>query len=89
MHAKVSIKGQIVIPAELREKYAIAPGDTVDVRDGEGKILVFPLLKDAIQASRGFLQGETSLTAALLQARAEDDTLTDPGGSTLTATAQK
>ena len=89
MHAKVSIKGQIVIPAELREKYAIAPGDTVDVRDGEGKILVFPLLKDAIQTSRGFLQGETSLTAALLQARAEDDTLTDPGGSTLTATAQQ
>ena len=43
MHAKVSIKGQIVIPAELREKYAIAPGDTVDVRDGDGKILVFPL----------------------------------------------
>jgi AbrB family looped-hinge helix DNA binding protein len=75
MHAKVSIKGQIVIPVELREKYAIAPGDTVDVRDGDGKILVFPLLKDTIQASRGFLQGGTSLTSALLKARSEDDTL--------------
>ena len=41
MHVKVSIKGQIVMPAELREKYAIAAGDTVDVRDGDGKILVF------------------------------------------------
>lgn len=35
------IKGQIVIPAELREKCAIAPGETVDVRDGDGKILIF------------------------------------------------
>ena len=89
MHAKVSIKGQIVIPVELREKYAIAPGDTVDVRDGDGKILVFPLLKDAIQASRGFLQGGTSLTAALLKARSEDDTRTDPKGSTPTANAHE
>ena len=87
MHAKVSIKGQIVIPAELREKYTIAPGDTVDVRDGDGKILVFPLRKDAIQASRGFLQGGTSLTAALLKARSDDDTLTAPRGSTSTTTA--
>ena len=86
MHAKVSIKGQIVIPAELREKYAIAPGDTVDVRDGDGKILIFPLCKDAIQASRGFLQGGTSLTAALLKARSEDDPPTAPRGSTPTAT---
>ena len=78
MQAKVSIKGQIVIPAELREKYAIVPGDTVDVRDGDGKILVFPLPKDAIQASRGFLQEGTSLTAALLKARSEDDSLTRP-----------
>jgi AbrB family looped-hinge helix DNA binding protein len=43
MHAKVSIKGQIVIPAELREEYAIAPGDMVDVRDGDGRILIFLL----------------------------------------------
>ena len=89
MHAKVSIKGQVVIPVELREKYAIAPGDTVDVRDGDGKILVFPLLKDAIQTSRGFLQGGTSLTAALLKARSEDDALTDPRSSTPTTNAHK
>ena len=89
MHAKVSIKGQIVIPAELREKYAIAPGYTVDVRDGDGKILVFPLLKDAIQTSRGFLQGGASLTAALLKARSEDDSLTGPSVSPPTAIVHK
>jgi AbrB family looped-hinge helix DNA binding protein len=89
MYAKVSIKGQIVIPAELREKYAIAPGDTVDVRDGDGKILIFPLLKDAIQTSRGFLQGGSSLTAALLKARSEDDSPTGPTVSPSTATAHQ
>lgn len=69
MLTKVSVKGQIVIPAEIRAKYAIGPGDTVDVHDGNGKILVFPLPKDTIQAGRGFLKGPTSLTAALLKAR--------------------
>jgi AbrB family looped-hinge helix DNA binding protein len=72
MLTKVSVKGQIVIPAEIRAKYAICPGDTVDVHDGDGKILVFPLPKDTIQAGRGFLKGPTSLTAALLKERAED-----------------
>ena len=89
MRAKVSIKGQIVIPAELREKYAIAPGDTVDVRDGDGKILIFPLLEDAIHTSRGFLKGGTSLTAALLKARSEDEVLTDPSVSLPTAIVHK
>ena len=89
MHAKVSVKGQVVIPVELREKYAIVPGDTVDVRDGEGKILIFPLCKDAIQAGRGFLHGGTSLTAALLKSRSEDDRLTASRGSTPTAAAQQ
>ena len=89
MHARVSVKGQIVISAEIREKYAMAPGDTVDVRDGAGKILVFPLPKDAIQASRGFLKGSTSLTAALLKARAEDGDLTGSTGSTQTETSQR
>ena len=86
MHAKVSIKGQVIIPAELREKYAIAPGDTVDVRDGNGKILIFPVCKDVIQASRGFLQGGTSLTAALLKARSDDDPPTAPRNFTPAAT---
>ena len=89
MHAKVSIKGQIVIPVELREKYAIAPGDTVDVRDGNGKILIFPVFKDAIQASRGFLQGGTSLTTALLKAWSEDDPRTAPRNSVPAATTDK
>jgi AbrB family looped-hinge helix DNA binding protein len=43
MRTKLSVKGQIVIPAELRAKYGISHGDVVDVRDGDGKIVVFLL----------------------------------------------
>ena len=75
MRTKVSVKGQVVIPVELRAKYAIAPGDVVEVRDGEGKIIVFPLPKDAIQAGRGLLKGATSLTTTLLKARAEEEAI--------------
>jgi AbrB family looped-hinge helix DNA binding protein len=60
MHAKVSIKGQIVIPAELREKYAITPGDTVDVRDGDGKILVFLLSTVVFWPAVGFSEPDRS-----------------------------
>ena len=69
---KVSVKGQIVIPAELRSKYGISPGDKVDIRDGDGKILVFPLPKDPIKKARGMLKGETSLIQALLKMREEE-----------------
>ena len=89
MLTKVSVKGQIVIPAEIRTKYAIRPGDTVDVRDGEGKILVFPLPKDVVQASRGFLKGSTSLTASLLKARAEDEARKGLLASPKTAVSRK
>ena len=69
---KVSPKGQIVIPIGLRAKYDIAPGDKVDVRDSDGKILIFPLPKDVIKKARGMLKGSTSLTQTLLEERAKE-----------------
>jgi AbrB family looped-hinge helix DNA binding protein len=89
MRTKVSVKGQIVIPAELRAKYSIDPGDVVDVCDGDGKIIVFPLPKDVIKAGRGFLKGSSSLTAALLRARAEEDAIEDRRPSAQQHTAKK
>jgi AbrB family looped-hinge helix DNA binding protein len=70
--AKVSAEGQIVIPGELRVKYAIGPGDVVDLCDEGGRTIVFPLPNGAIRAAYGFLGGPTSLSAALLKARAEE-----------------
>ncbi|MCL5987066.1 MAG: AbrB/MazE/SpoVT family DNA-binding domain-containing protein [Actinobacteria bacterium] len=67
--ARTSVKGQIVIPSELRKKYNILPGSEVIITDGNGKILIFPLMKDPVKEARGILKGSTSLTEALLRER--------------------
>jgi len=67
--AKVSTKGQIVIPAELRRRYGIRPGDEVRVDEGPGGIVVAPLLKDPVKQGRGLLPKRPSLGEALLEER--------------------
>jgi len=71
---KTSIKGQIVIPAKLREKYRIKPGDKVEIRDASGKIIIEPALKDPVKDAFGFLKkrGKTSLVDDLLGWRKEE-----------------
>lgn len=41
--SKVTRKGQITIPAELRKRYGIAEGSYVQVRDDEKRILIEPI----------------------------------------------
>lgn len=65
----MSEKGQIVIPAELREKYGWTRGDQFGVKDsGDGVILV-PLPKNPVLVMRGKLKGTNKLTEALLAER--------------------
>ena len=72
MHAKVSAKGWVVIPAPLRRKYGIEPGTMVEIKDGDGKIVIFPGVKDPIEEGYGLLAGEPSLLEELLAERARD-----------------
>jgi len=72
MRAKVSAKGWVVIPASLRKKYGIKPGMTVEIEDGDGKIIIFPGVKDPIEEGYGLLAGGPSLTEELLAERARD-----------------
>lgn len=69
---RVSVKGQVVIPADLRKKYRISPKDKVLVSDGEGQIVVVPLLENPVRQARGILKGEGLLTRALLKFRKEE-----------------
>lgn len=39
----VTIKGQITLPAEIRKKRGIKPGDKVQVREDKGEIKVEPI----------------------------------------------
>lgn len=69
---RISEKGWVVIPAHLREKYKIKPGDEVAIIDYGGVLSIVPLVKDPIKAGRGMLKGGRSLTDALLKERAKE-----------------
>jgi AbrB family looped-hinge helix DNA binding protein len=70
--AKVSKKGWIVIPKEIRDRHGIKPGDEVHLYDFDNRILVVPLMKDPIKELRGILKGGPSLTKALLEERRKE-----------------
>lgn len=70
--AKVSEKGQIVIPSALRKKYGIKPKGEVFVTEMNGKIVIVPLLRDPVKEARGILKGGRSLTQALLEERRKE-----------------
>lgn len=69
MQATVSSKGWIVIPAELRKKYAIEPGTRVSIVDYGGVLSIVRVPDDPIEALSGVFAGGPSLTEALLEDR--------------------
>jgi AbrB family looped-hinge helix DNA binding protein len=69
---KVSIKGQIVIPAVLRKKYGIRPNSKVVVTDRDGEIILLPFLDNPVKEARGILKGRGSLISSLLKSRQKE-----------------
>jgi len=67
MAVKVSRKGWVVIPAELRRKYHLTPGSLLQVVDYGGVLALVPIPDDPIEAGVGLIEGGDSLTAALLE----------------------
>jgi AbrB family looped-hinge helix DNA binding protein len=73
MKLTISQKGWVVIPAEMRKKYNLEPGRTVQVVDYGGVLALVPALNDPVHQSAGLLhQPGDSLTDALLTERAEE-----------------
>ncbi len=72
MTLKISQKGWVVIPAELRKQYDITPGDEVHVVDYGGVLSLIPTFTDPMGVAAGILKGETSLTGALLEERKKE-----------------
>lgn len=66
---KASSKGQIVIPAKLRRKYQIDRGSKINVLDGDGEIILRPVLQDAVQQARGMFRGGVSSLQELMKER--------------------
>lgn len=69
MTIKISQKGWVVIPAYLRKKYDLNPGDEVHVVDYGGVLSLIPTSEDPLEYAGGMLKGEMSLTQALIEER--------------------
>lgn len=68
--SKATVKGHVIIPAELRKKYNIKKGSKVGIYEGEGNVIIIkPLPDDPVEASKGMLKGKTSILKALLKDR--------------------
>jgi len=69
---KTLSKGQIVIPAELRRKYNIEPGTTMQIMECNGIIYLIPPVRDPVEAACGILPSRPSLSKRLLKERKRD-----------------
>jgi len=71
---KTSVKGQVVIPADIRERIGLKPGGKVMVTlMGNDAALIQPIAADPVAAAFGMLSRKPSLLSALKEERSEDD----------------
>jgi AbrB family looped-hinge helix DNA binding protein len=64
-----SSKGQIVIPAALRQKLGIKAGTRLAVTREEGRLILQPVTEDFIDSVMGSCKGEDSLVEVLQRER--------------------
>jgi AbrB family looped-hinge helix DNA binding protein len=55
---RISTKGQLIVPAQMRRKHGLQAGTQVIFEDVEGGILVRPLGESVLEQARGFLRGK-------------------------------
>lgn len=70
---KVLNKGQIVIPASIRKKYAIQPGKRIQIFEYGGLIYLIPPNDDPIGKAKGCLPPGPSLAEELLGERKKNN----------------
>ena len=70
--ARVTSKGQLVVPSRLRRKYGIKPGTKICFIERDNEILFQPVTRAYIRSVCGMLKSETSVTEGLLKERARD-----------------
>lgn len=71
MRTAVTKRGQTVIPSEIRDRYNIKGGDTIEWIDDGERLRAIPITSDPITALRGCARGE-KLTKRLLEEREKD-----------------
>ncbi len=68
----ISAKGWLVIPVELRKKYALQEGSRVVLVDYGGVLAIVPAMNKPVEAARGMLKGRRSLLKALAQEKGRE-----------------
>jgi AbrB family looped-hinge helix DNA binding protein len=69
METYATVKGQIVIPAELRRKYHIKAGTRINVIDTGEAILLKPVTEESLKRLQGRLKGKGVLKSLLDERR--------------------
>jgi antitoxin PrlF len=68
----VSSKGQVVIPAELREQFGLKKGTPATWSEEQGRLVLTPMTKRRLREIRGFLKpkpGDPSMFEELFAER--------------------
>ena len=68
----VTTKGQLVIPAKLRRKYAIREGTQVAFLEEENRLVLQPLTPEFVRSLRGSLKTDPSALKLLLEDRKQE-----------------
>jgi AbrB family looped-hinge helix DNA binding protein len=71
--AKITSKGQIVIPAALRRKLRIKTGTRVAVHESDGKLILQPITDEYIDSMRGMLGDTTDMIEQLRRDHHRED----------------
>jgi AbrB family looped-hinge helix DNA binding protein len=58
METYATVKGQIVIPAELRRKYGIKAGTKITIIDNGEAIVLKPVTEETLRRLQGSLKGK-------------------------------
>jgi len=73
MQSTATIKGQIVIPVELRKKYGIKAGTKIQIMDENERIVLQPITREYIHSLRGKFRGKGLLKALAAEKKREKE----------------
>ncbi len=63
----VTIKGQIVVPAKIRQKFGIKKGTKIAFIEQNGKLIIQPLDKNYFESLAGILGTEGKMLKSLME----------------------
>jgi AbrB family looped-hinge helix DNA binding protein len=70
--SKVTVKGQVLIPGDIRKRHHIEPGTEVRFVEYGNVVCIVPVVADPVAAAWGMLPSEPSLADELLEERKRD-----------------